>query len=243
MSTELAQVRAATALDAVLELHDVVKVYGRNERVLALDHVSFGLVSGELVAVVGPSGSGKSTLLNLMGALDRPSEGEVRIEGRDIAWLDDRELSLLRGDRIGFVFQQFNLIDGLSASDNVAVALLYRGVAKRERRAAALDALDQVGLAHRAQHRPRELSGGECQRVAIARAIVGDPAIVLADEPTGNLDSRTGTGVVELFRELNRAGRTIVMITHDHSLARSFPRCIAIRDGRIEHDGPWDGPQ
>jgi putative ABC transport system ATP-binding protein len=236
MTPRLAPVESAVVVGAILELRDVVKVYGRTTEVRALDGVNLTVVRGELAAIVGPSGSGKSTLLNLMGALDRPTSGEVRIQGRDISTLNDRERSRLRADSIGFVFQQFNLIDALTALDNVATALLYRGVPRRQRRAAAADALEQVGLAHRSSHRPAELSGGECQRVAIARAIVGDPAIVLADEPTGNLDTRTGAGVAELLCDLNDAGRTIVVITHDLSLATRFRRSITIRDGRIEHD-------
>jgi putative ABC transport system ATP-binding protein len=239
--TRLAEVPDSTELDSVLELRDVVKEYGKSTPVRALDGVDLRVDGGELVAVVGPSGSGKSTLLNLMGALDRPTSGAVLVAGRDVATLDDRALSVLRGERIGFVFQQFNLIDGLSALDNVATALLYRGFSKRDRRLAAADALARVGLDHRGGHRPNELSGGECQRVAIARAIVGDPAIVLADEPTGNLDTRTGAGVVDVLRALNDAGRSIVVITHDQGLAASFPRRVVIRDGRVEHDGPWTG--
>jgi putative ABC transport system ATP-binding protein len=235
VTARLTGVSTETALDTVLELRDVVKEYGKATSVRALDGVNLRVEAGELVAVVGPSGSGKSTLLNLMGALDRPTRGSVSIAGHDLAGLDDGALSGLRGEQIGFVFQQFNLIDGLTALDNVATALLYRGVPKRERRVAAAAALG------RGTHRPSELSGGECQRVAIARAIVGDPAIVLADEPTGNLDTRTGAGVVDLLRALNDAGRSIVVITHDQVLASSFPRQVEIRDGRVVHDGPWRG--
>ena len=236
---------------AVLELQDVAKHYyprgaGRRSRrrpdapatppVRALDGVSLAVASGELVGVVGPSGSGKSTLLNVVGALDRPTAGSVRIDGAEVGELSDRQLSALRAVSIGFVFQQFNLVDGLTAVDNVAAALLYRGVRRRERRARAEVALDRVGLADRAGHRPSALSGGEQQRVAIARAVVGEPAIVLADEPTGNLDSRTGAEIIDLLRDLHRAGTTILVITHDLALAGSFPRCVAIRDGRVEHD-------
>ena len=215
----------------VLSLRSVTKTYPGSPPVEALRGVDLSVERGELAAIVGPSGSGKTTLLHIMGALDRPSGGTVEIDGHELSGLPDRRLSGLRALKLGFVFQEFFLIEGISALDNVAQGVLYRGlpVAARSRRARS--ALERVGLDHRVEHVPSRLSGGERQRVAIARAIVGDPAVVFADEPTGNLDSATSSAIMDLFVELNRAGSTIVVITHDPEISSRLPRQVSIRDG------------
>jgi putative ABC transport system ATP-binding protein len=222
--------------DRVLELDAVTKVYGEQPPVPALRGVSFSVQGGELVAIVGPSGSGKSTLLHIMGTLERPTSGVVRIGRVDAAALDDRELSRLRAREIGFVFQQFFLAEHATVRENVADGLLYAGVPAAERYRRADEALERVGLSHRATFKPTKLSGGERQRVGIARALVGRPGIVLADEPTGNLDSATGASVMELIRELGAGGATIIMITHDAGLAEQLPRQIRVLDGQVVSD-------
>jgi putative ABC transport system ATP-binding protein len=218
----------------VLELVDVVKTYRGSPPVHALDGVSLHVADRELVAIVGPSGSGKSTLLNVIGTLDRPTRGRMSVESIDVTSMSDAALAGLRAARLGFVFQQFHLLEGADAVDNVAAGLVYRGRPRRGRRALAVEALRKVGLGHRLHHRPPQLSGGERQRVAIARAIVGEPAFVLADEPTGNLDSASAAAIVDLLFELHELGSTIVVVTHDRDLAERFPRRISMRDGRID---------
>jgi len=222
--------------EPAVELRDVLRRHPGDPPVESLRGVSLRIEPGELLAVVGPSGSGKTTLLHIVGTLDRPTSGLIRIAGVDTTRMSDRQISGFRAARLGFVFQQFFLIDGMSVLDNVAAGLLYRGIDARTRRRLAASALERVGLAHRLGHRPAQLSGGERQRTAIARSVVGSPALVLADEPTGNLDSASGAEIIALLKDLNRDGTTIAVVTHNHELAAAMHRRIELKDGRIEKD-------
>jgi putative ABC transport system ATP-binding protein len=224
-----------------VELRDVTKRYPGSPPVDSLRHVNLRVDAGELVAILGPSGSGKTTLLHIVGTLDRPTSGTVRLAGVETAAMSDSRLAGFRAMRLGFVFQQFFLLDGMSVLENVAGGLLYRGVDPKTRRRLAVESLERVGLRHRLAHRPGQLSGGERQRTAIARAVVGRPALVLADEPTGNLDSAAGAGIIALLEDLNRDGTTIIVITHNHEVAAAMHRRVELRDGLVESDSAAAG--
>lgn len=221
---------------SLLKLCGVSKIYNQGEnRIFALDNVSMEIENGEFTAIVGKSGSGKSTLLNILGCLDTPDQGEYYLNGRSVEHLSERELSGIRNSTIGFVFQSFNLIPTLTAFENVELPLKYRGISKNERKRLTLSALDEVGLSERAHHNPSQLSGGQQQRVAIARAIASQPPLILADEPTGNLDTKSENDVIRILKRLNQSGRTVVVITHGRKLARVADRRITISDGRVTH--------
>ena len=222
-----------TDTKTVISINDISKVYEGPPPVKALDGVSLNVKEGDLVAIVGQSGSGKSTLLNMIGLLDSVSGGSIEIEGKDISDLTDNELSKFRGEKIGFIFQSFFLLPGLTAQENVAEGLLYQGISRLERLEKAGEVLEQVGLGDRLSHLPKELSGGQQQRVAIARALVQDPAFVLADEPTGNLDKESGINILNILKELNNQGKTVIMITHNQEHANMFKKVIELVDGKI----------
>lgn len=234
------------ALETLVEVQDMCKVYnpGENE-VRALDHVSLKIQTGEFVAIIGHSGSGKSTLMNMLGCLDVPTSGQYFLNGKDVSHMTDDELSDIRNMEIGFIFQGFNLIPNLTAQENVELPLIYRGVGKKERQALATESLEMVGLSHRMDHKPSEMSGGQQQRVAIARAIAAKPPVILADEPTGNLDSKSTQEIMNVLKDLHKSGRTVILITHDDEIAAQVKRVIRIKDGRIEADfmneGETDG--
>ncbi|MBR1693152.1 MAG: ABC transporter ATP-binding protein [Lachnospiraceae bacterium] len=224
-------------MSALIEIEDICKIYnpGENE-VRALDGVSLHIERGEFVAIIGQSGSGKSTLMNMLGCLDTPTSGTYVLNGCDVSRMSDDELSDIRNQEIGFIFQGFNLIAALTAVENVELPLIYRGVGKKERKELSVNALEKVGLGHRLEHRPAEMSGGQQQRVAIARAIAQAPPVILADEPTGNLDSASSKEILEILKELHKDGRTVILITHDNEIAAQAHRVIKIKDGKIERD-------
>ena len=223
--------------EALIRVKDLCKIYnpGENE-VRALDHVSLEIKKGELVAIIGQSGSGKSTFMNMLGCLDTPTSGKYVLDGQDVASMTDNQLADVRNKEIGFIFQGFNLISNLDAVGNVELPLVYRGVSKNERKQLAMEALKSVGLEDRMKHKPNEMSGGQQQRVAVARAVAAKPPIILADEPTGNLDTKSTQEIMEILKELHRSGRTVIIITHDEEIASQAHRVIRILDGRIEED-------
>ena len=225
-------------VDTIVELSGIEKTYGSGDaRLRVLHGVDLAIATGEFVGIVGASGSGKTTLMNIIGCLDRPTSGTYRLSGEDVSRLDDDRLSLVRNRQIGFVFQSFNLIPQLTVLENVELPMFYGRIPRRDRRGKSLELLEAVGLSHRLEHTPTQLSGGECQRVAIARALSVEPAVLLTDEPTGNLDSKNGEEVLALFHRLHAQGRTIVMVTHNPEIAESLPRVVEMRDGRMVADG------
>jgi putative ABC transport system ATP-binding protein len=220
--------------DSIIELRDVHKIYKLgDEEVNALSDINLKIQRGDFIAIVGPSGSGKSTMMNLVGALDLSNKGDIFLDGQNIEELEESELAQIRGKKIGFVFQTFNLIPTLNAVENIALPMIFHGVAKKERIERAEEILEEVGLAHRRNHLPKELSGGERQRVAIGRALANDPEVILADEPTGNLDTKTGMGIMKLFTDLNKKGKTIILVTHNLDLIKYVQKVLKISDGRI----------
>jgi len=231
-------------MKALIELKEVCKYYHMGDTtVIAADHISFQILKGEFVAIVGSSGSGKSTCMNIIGCLDVPSEGVYLLDGRDVGQMNKNELAEIRNELLGFIFQQYNLLPKLNLAENVEVPMMYAGVGRGERRERALAALNHVGLEEKWRHKPNQLSGGQQQRAAIARALVGNPAVILADEPTGALDSKTGREVIGILQQLHAAGNTVVLITHDNSIAVQTQRIIRLEDGRVGYDGPSDAPE
>ncbi len=231
-------------METLIEFQNVCKYYHMGDTtVVAADHISFRICKGEFVAIVGSSGSGKSTCMNIIGCLDVPSEGTYLLDGRDVGQMDKNELADIRNELLGFIFQQYNLLPKLNLAENVEVPLMYAGVGKRERRERALAALERVGLGEKWRHKPSQLSGGQQQRVSIARALAGRPAVILADEPTGALDSRTGREVLAMLQQVHAEGNTVVLITHDNSIAVQAQRIIRLEDGHVVYDGPADAPE
>ena len=231
-------------MEALIEFEQVCKYYHMGDStVVAADHISFQIYPGEFVAIVGQSGSGKSTCMNIIGCLDVPSDGIYRLDGQDVGHMNKNQLAEIRNEKLGFIFQQYNLLPKLNLMENVEVPLMYAGMGKSQRRARSIEVLTQLGLGDKLRHRPNQLSGGQQQRVSIARALAGRPSVILADEPTGALDSRTGREVLGLLQELHKQGNTVVLITHDNSIAIQAQRIIRLEDGRVVYDGPSDAPE